>query len=156
MSRFSRASVPQTRAFREKKQACRDFSLETIPGVKCISTVGRRAHQRICFWRHRSFCSQLVQDVANLEDLSRLLRSWKIIGECLTEFRSPFTKDETKIRRGDLRRLAPRKKLLKSCADSSESLCAFQFLTHTAVLSIATQTERRNCDDYYARIDREG
>ena len=36
---------------------------------------------------------------------------------------------DIEIKRGDLRQLAPRKKLLKSCAGSLESLRAFRFLT---------------------------
>jgi hypothetical protein len=60
------------------------------------------------------------------------------------------------INRGDLRRLAPRKKLLKSCADSLESLRAFSvsYLAHRS-LSIAAQNERKSCDDHYARTNRE-
>jgi hypothetical protein len=59
---------------------------------------------------------------------------------------------DIEIKRGDLRQLAPRKKLLKSCASSSEPLRAFRFLALTAVVSIATKS-KGNCDDHYARTN---
>ena len=57
-----------------------------------------------------------------------------------------------KIKRGDLRRLAPRKKLLKSCADSLESLRAFRFLARTPFDRCTTA--KGTSDGHYTRSRR--
>jgi hypothetical protein len=52
---------------------------------------------------------------------------------------------DIEINRGDLRQLAPRKKLLKSCAGSSEPALRFSvsYLAHRS-LSIAAQNRKEN------------
>src|SRR5207245_8961930 len=50
------------------------------------------------------------------------------LANCLTKYRTPFTKRSRKTNRGDLRRLAPRKKLLKSLWILANPSALFGFL----------------------------